>query len=53
MQAAAAHADSFADAWGLSPRPPTPVDDDQAVGLRRAHERHLPDITVAALRPCQ
>ncbi|WP_367573291.1 hypothetical protein [Streptomyces griseoaurantiacus] len=29
---------------------PAPVDDDQAVGLREAHERHLPDITVAALR---
>nr|WP_205574241.1 pRL2-11 [Streptomyces scabiei] len=29
---------------------PAPADDDQAVGLREAHERHLPDITVAALR---
>jgi hypothetical protein len=26
------------------------VDDDQAVGLREAHEHHLPDITPAALR---
>jgi hypothetical protein len=30
--------------------PPAPADDDQAVGLREAHERHLPDITIAALR---
>ncbi|OEJ21831.1 hypothetical protein AR457_41150 [Streptomyces agglomeratus] len=29
---------------------PAPVDDDQAVGLREAHQHHLPDITVAALR---
>ncbi|MFI5945525.1 pRL2-11 [Streptomyces uncialis] len=29
---------------------PTPADDDQAVGLRQAHQNHLPDITVAALR---
>ncbi|MBP5880690.1 hypothetical protein F3K37_42050 [Streptomyces sp. LBUM 1477] len=33
-----------------SPANPAPADDDQAVGLREAHERHLPDITVAALR---
>ncbi|MEU6353149.1 DUF87 domain-containing protein [Streptomyces sp. NPDC047072] len=26
------------------------VDDDQAVGLREAHEHHLPEITLAALR---
>ncbi|MCX4429421.1 hypothetical protein [Streptomyces mirabilis] len=26
------------------------VDDDQAVGLRQAHEHHLPEITLAALR---
>ncbi|GHB29830.1 helicase HerA domain-containing protein [Streptomyces chryseus] len=29
---------------------PAPADDDQAVGLREAHQYHLPDITVAALR---
>ncbi|WP_367140610.1 MULTISPECIES: pRL2-11 [Streptomyces] len=33
-----------------SPAAPAPVDDDQAVGLREAHEHHLPDITLAALR---
>lgn len=29
---------------------PAPADDDQAVGLREAHQHHLPDITIAALR---
>ncbi|MFM9584154.1 helicase HerA domain-containing protein [Streptomyces caniscabiei] len=29
---------------------PAAVVDDQAVGLREAHQHHLPDITVAALR---
>ena len=29
---------------------PAAVDDDQAVGLREAHEHHLPEITLAALR---
>ncbi|WP_333745745.1 pRL2-11 [Streptomyces sp. IBSBF 2950] len=33
-----------------SPANPAPADDDQAVGLREAHQHHLPDITVAALR---
>ncbi|MGK5546682.1 pRL2-11 [Streptomyces sp. URMC 127] len=33
-----------------TPTDPAPVDDDQAVGLREAHEHHLPDITLAALR---
>ncbi|MER7050055.1 hypothetical protein ABT391_35060 [Streptomyces jumonjinensis] len=33
-----------------SANPLTPADDDQAVGLREAHQHHLPDITVAALR---
>uniref|UniRef100_UPI002F916557 helicase HerA domain-containing protein n=1 Tax=Streptomyces longwoodensis TaxID=68231 RepID=UPI002F916557 len=33
-----------------SPANPSPVYDDQAVGLREAHQHHLPDITVAALR---
>ncbi|MYV38410.1 hypothetical protein GT030_05890 [Streptomyces sp. SID1328] len=33
-----------------SPPAPARVDGDQAVGLREAHERHLPDITIAALR---
>ncbi|WP_332010683.1 pRL2-11 [Streptomyces uncialis] len=34
----------------VNPADPVPADDDQAVGLREAHELHLPDITVAALR---
>ncbi|WP_327237448.1 hypothetical protein OG349_29380 [Streptomyces sp. NBC_01317] len=35
----------------LSANPaPLPVDDDHAVGLREAHQHHLPDIAVAALR---
>ncbi|QKZ18586.1 pRL2-11 [Streptomyces chartreusis] len=33
-----------------SPAIPAAVDDDQAVGLREAHEHHLPEITIAALR---
>lgn len=34
-----------------SPANQAPADnDDQAVGLREAHEHHLPDITIAALR---
>ncbi|MFD3663949.1 helicase HerA domain-containing protein [Streptomyces sp. NPDC058659] len=61
--APAADIDVLADAWNTKPpaadpanpaaTPPTspaPVDDDQAVGLREAHQHHLPDITVAALR---
>ncbi|MEU5972022.1 pRL2-11 [Streptomyces globisporus] len=32
------------------PADPVPDDDDQAVGLRRAAEHHLPGITLAALR---
>ncbi|WP_371095128.1 pRL2-11 [Streptomyces sanglieri] len=63
--APAADVDVLADAWNTKPpalaadpgnpvaTPPTnlaPVDDDQAVGLREAHQHHLPDITVAALR---
>ncbi|MFJ9590569.1 hypothetical protein [Streptomyces acidicola] len=62
--APAADRDFVADAWGLkpsaadpgdatpaatSPPAPAPVDDDQAVGLREAHERHLP-YTLEALR---
>ncbi|WP_124291331.1 DUF87 domain-containing protein, partial [Streptomyces sp. ADI91-18] len=58
--------DLLADAWSLTPAAvpgdstasttaplakPAPADnDDQAVGLREAHEHHLPDITIAALR---
>ncbi|MFD3533397.1 pRL2-11 [Streptomyces sp. NPDC058664] len=56
--------DLLADAWSLTPSPatdpgdsstapanPAPADnDDQVVGLREAHEHHLPDITIAALR---
>ncbi|MDQ0828172.1 hypothetical protein QF032_000016 [Streptomyces achromogenes] len=38
------------DANPAATSPAAPVDDDQAVGLREAHERHLPDITIAALR---
>ncbi|MER6405949.1 hypothetical protein ABT269_20925 [Streptomyces viridosporus] len=38
------------DANPAATSPAAPVDDDQAVGLRQAHERHLPDITIAALR---
>ncbi|MGZ0200608.1 pRL2-11 [Streptomyces sp. RM1] len=38
------------DATPAATPPTAPVDDDQAVGLRQAHERHLPDITLAALR---
>jgi hypothetical protein len=34
----------------MSPANPAGDIDDQAVGLREAHERHLPDITLAALR---
>ncbi|MFD3663135.1 hypothetical protein ACFWVF_21485 [Streptomyces sp. NPDC058659] len=50
----AAPADWLADAWSTAPTTtapdPAPADDDQAVGLREAHERLLPDITIAALR---
>lgn len=57
--------DQVADAWNLTPAAipgpgtaspavpasPAPADnEDQVVGLREAHEHHLPDITVAALR---
>ena len=42
--------DSAASATATSPATPAPADDDQAVGLREAHQHHLPDITVAALR---
>ncbi|KMS92616.1 hypothetical protein ACZ91_03215 [Streptomyces regensis] len=38
------------DATPAATSPAASVDDDQAVGLREAHERHLPDITIAALR---
>ncbi|MDX2557565.1 helicase HerA domain-containing protein [Streptomyces stelliscabiei] len=34
----------------MSPANSAVVDDDQAVGLRQAHEHHLPEITLAALR---
>lgn len=37
-------------AAATSPTNPAPDIDDQAVGLRQAHEHHLPDITLAALR---
>jgi hypothetical protein len=64
---AVAAVDFVADAWSLTPPAcdpddgaasatppaPAPVDDDQVVGLREAHQHHLPDITVAALRPRQ
>ncbi|WP_329266792.1 hypothetical protein [Streptomyces sp. NBC_01451] len=46
--AAAGPADTTPSA--TSPTAPAVVDDDQAVGLREAHEHHLPEITVAALR---
>ncbi|MEN8655442.1 pRL2-11 [Streptomyces sp. 21So2-11] len=42
--------DSAARATTATPPANPPVDDDQAVGLRQAHEHHLPDITLAALR---
>ncbi|MEW2121208.1 hypothetical protein AB0945_39945 [Streptomyces sp. NPDC005474] len=42
--------DSAASTTATSPTTPAPADDDQAVGLREAHQHHLPDITVAALR---
>lgn len=58
-----APADSLADARGLkpsaadpydaapaSPAAPAPFDDDQTVGLREAHERHLIEPTVSAPR---
>ncbi|GCB53375.1 hypothetical protein [Streptomyces sp. NL15-2K] len=32
------------------PTSPAGNEDDQAVGLRQAHEHHLPEITLAALR---
>lgn len=38
------------DATPAATSPAAAVDDDKAVGLREAHERHLPDITIAALR---
>jgi hypothetical protein len=49
-----APADDPGDPVGSTTAPPpattAPADDDQAVGLREAHQHHLPDITVAALR---
>jgi hypothetical protein len=42
--------DGAPSAPATSPADPAPADDDQAVGLREAHQHHLPDITVAALR---
>ena len=42
--------DGAASAPATPPANPAPADDDQAVGLREAHQHHLPDITVAALR---
>jgi hypothetical protein len=48
--AAPASAADPGDASPAATSSAAPVDDDQAVGLREAHERHLPDITVAALR---
>lgn len=63
VPAPAAGRDFVAGAWSLKPpaagpgdatpaatSQAAPVDDDQAVGLRQAHECHLPDITLAALR---
>ncbi|MEU1223074.1 hypothetical protein [Streptomyces microflavus] len=49
---AAAPGELTANATAPPPATPAPavVDDDQAVGLREAHQHHLPDITVAALR---
>ncbi|MDX3131409.1 pRL2-11 [Streptomyces europaeiscabiei] len=42
--------DGAPSAPATPPANPAPVDDDQAVGLREAHQHHLPDITIAALR---
>ncbi|MEU9189441.1 DUF87 domain-containing protein [Streptomyces sp. NPDC048484] len=42
--------DSATSATAPLPATPAAADDDQAVGLREAHQHHLPDITVAALR---
>ncbi|MER7049292.1 pRL2-11, partial [Streptomyces jumonjinensis] len=47
---AAGPGDVAPSAPATSPASPAPADDDQAVGLREAHQHHLPDITVAALR---
>ncbi|WP_406016675.1 hypothetical protein OG520_00165 [Streptomyces sp. NBC_00984] len=42
--------DSTASTTATPPTSPAPADDDQAVGLCEAHQHHLPDITIAALR---
>jgi hypothetical protein len=49
---AAAPGEPVANATATPPRTLTPavVDDDRAVGLREAHQHHLPGITLAALR---
>ncbi|MFE3556977.1 helicase HerA domain-containing protein [Streptomyces sp. NPDC059193] len=47
---AAVLGDSTASTTAPTPANPAPDNDDQAVGLREAHEHHLPDITIAALR---
>lgn len=52
LPAAQAPAADPADTAAATTSPANPASDidDQAVGLRQAHEHHLPDITLAALR---
>ncbi|MEW1724732.1 DUF87 domain-containing protein [Streptomyces sp. NPDC093109] len=47
-----ANRDLLADAWSLTPPTPAPAPDpaDAVVGLRKAQQDHLPEITLAALR---